>query len=118
MAEKTRIRITRKVLSAYDRTYGVTMYIDINTCDFLDGYQFDIFTDQILNVFKQLDRFYFLRKIHIYGDLKKYHDLEECPLSAVASTIVKHFPSIFFLFFVLVRHFKLCFVIFLYVHRF
>ena len=72
------------------------MCIDINTCDFLDGYQFDTFPDQTLNAFKQLDRFCFLRKIHIYGDLKKYHDLEECPLFDVANTIVKHFHHFFF----------------------
>lgn len=91
------------------------MYIDINTCNFPDGYQFDTFTDQTLNALKQLDTFYFLRKIHIYGDLKKYYELEECYLSTgetITNIIVTYFLQFLFFFLFWSDIFKLCFVIF------
>lgn len=59
MTEETRIRVTRKVLSARDRDYGVTSTL-ILTHDFSDGYQFDTFNDEALNALKRLDNFYFL----------------------------------------------------------
>ncbi|KAF2609508.1 hypothetical protein F2Q68_00044862 [Brassica cretica] len=96
MDEETIDKVERPFISARHRDYGVTIYHDLDTCGFPADYPFHSYANMALRALRCCDSSYFLRSIHMYGDLDAYPSLKSGSLSpgdTRAEIFVKHFPK-------------------------